>query len=365
MRIALLCPYSLSRPGGVQGQVTGLARTLRGRGHHVVVLAPSDAPDGPELEREDFVSMGRSLPVPANGSVAPVSFSPAGFLHASQALRRRAFDIVHVHEPFVPGAASVWLLAANVPKVSTFHRAGAGVGYRLSGPLLRVLAWRLDARCAVSPAAEATAREVVGGDYEVLGNGVDIDRFLEADPWPKSGQVVMFVGRHEPRKGLDVLLHAWETSQIPPEATLWVVGDGPETQALKRRHPARPGLEWLGRLEDDELARRMAASDVVCAPSKGGESFGVVLVEAMAARSAVVASDLPGYAFVAGTQAYLVPPGDPTALSAALVRALDDARKSSGLCSKTALDDGVRRASRWTMGELATRYLAVYDRLVS
>ena len=156
----------------------------------------------------------------------------------------------------------------------------------------------------------ATAAAALGGTYEIVGNGVEMDRFAHVDPWPTDGPTVLFVGRHERRKGLAVLLDAFAAvGRGRPSATLWVVGQGPETDGLRLRTQADPRIVWLGRVDDEELGARLRGAHVLCAPSLAGESFGMVLLEAMAARTAVVASDIPGYAFVARGQALLVPPG--------------------------------------------------------
>jgi phosphatidylinositol alpha-mannosyltransferase len=370
MRIAILCPYSLSRPGGVQGQVVGLASALRALGHEAVVLAPVDGSvDLPGFSRDDVVPLGRSLPVPANGSVAPVALSPLAAMRAVRAVRAGGFDVLHLHEPLAPGPGYGCLFACSEPKVGTFHRAGVGIAYRVLGPAARWAAGRLDVRCAVSPEAASTASAAIGGSYEVVGNGVEIERFSGADPWRTKGPTVIFVGRHERRKGLGVLLEAWDRlmgeNAAPAQRTLWVVGEGPETDDLRRRHRSSSGLEWLGRIGDDELAARLAGADLLCAPALGGESFGVVLVEAMAARTAVVASDLPGYAFVACGHALMVPPGDPVALAGALSRGLSDAAGGTGRCAPEMLDSALAHAQRWSMRALASRYVGIFEALVS
>jgi phosphatidylinositol alpha-mannosyltransferase len=374
VRVAMVCPYSLTRPGGVQGQATGLAAALDELGHDTVVIAPVDdglagatASGGVEV-----VPLGRSLPVPANGSVAPVSMSPAVLVRAVRAVRRGGFDVIHLHEPFAPGPGYGCLAASGLPKVATFHRSGTGFLYRAFGLPARALASRIDVRCAVSPAAEATAQAVLGGSYEVVGNGVDLERFENAAPWPTTAPTAIFIGRHERRKGLDVLLAAWDSmpgsgteNGTPAQRVLWVAGEGPETGRLRRSHPGREGLRWLGRISDEELASRLRGAHVLCAPSRGGESFGVVLLEAMAARTAVVASDIPGYAYVAGANAALVEPNKADKLSEALDRALSDAERGTGLSSADSLDLGIRNASRWSMTEVARRYAAIYERLLS
>jgi phosphatidylinositol alpha-mannosyltransferase len=252
------------------------------------------------------------------------------------------------------------------PKIGTFHRAGASTAYRVLGPLARWAADRLDVRCAVSPEAMATAADALGGTYELVGNGVELDRFDSAEPWPTVGPTVLFVGRHERRKGLGVLLDAFgRMRRQGVAATLWVVGHGPDTDALRARTPVDASVEWLGRVDDGELASRLRGAQVLCAPSLGGESFGMVLLEAMAARAAVVASDIPGYAFVAGHHAVLVAPGDADALAAALTRAVADAAGGTGTSAPAALDDAFAHASTWSMARLADRYVAIYDAAAS
>jgi len=383
LRVAIVCPYSLSRPGGVQGQVLGLAAALRSAGHEPIVLAPIDGPLAvPSSLERAFVSVGRSVPVPANGSVAPISLSPLGAIRALRTVRRGKFDVLHFHEPLAPGPGYACLLASSQPKVGTFHRAGAGLAYRALGPAGRLAARRLDVRCAVSPEAMSTASGALGGTYEVIGNGVEIERFSNAKPWRTNGPTVIFVGRHERRKGLEVLLDAWarlgeeqphahlehgSSSQGPQMAgqpVLWVAGDGPQTEELRRRHPSSPRIEWLGRIDDDQLASRLSGAHLLCAPSLGGESFGVVLVEAMAARTAVIASDLPGYAYVAGGHAALVRPNDPVALADALRQGISDAASASGSCGNGTLGAALLHSERWSMTALAHRYEEIYEALV-
>jgi phosphatidyl-myo-inositol alpha-mannosyltransferase len=362
VRIALVCPYSLSRPGGVQGQVLGLARALSAAGHDAMVLAPADGPFEARDLGSKVVVLGRSLPVPANGSVAPVSLGPVGAVRAVQAIGRAGIDVVHLHEPLAPGAGYACLVACRQPKVGTFHRAGASTAYRLLAPLARSAAGRLDVRCAVSPEALCTAERALGGEYQVVGNGVELDRFSSVAPWPTDGPTVLFVGRHERRKGLGVLLEAFgRVAEVQPDSTLWVVGQGPETDALRAGAPPGARIRWLGRVDDDELASRLRGAHVFCAPSLGGESFGVVLLEAMAARTAVVASAIPGYAYVADDHALLVTPGDAGALADALVQAVADAVSGAGGSAPAVLDRAFDHASTWSMARLAERYWGIYE----
>jgi len=365
LRVALVCPYSLSRPGGVQGQVIGLARSLEHRGHQVTVFAPLDDQEDTPID-VDLVAVGRSVALPSNGSVAPVSISPRGARRALAAVRLGRFDVVHIHEPFSPGLPYGLLMTRDVPPlVATFHRSGGSIFYALLRPLAWGFARHIAIRCAVSEAARHTAHLAVGGTYDVLFNGVEIDRYGEAEPWPSEGPTVLFLGRHEERKGLRVLLEAFARLEEGPAPggrvpMLWVAGDGPETDQLQRWYPGSPTLQWLGVLTEGEKLRRLAAADVLCAPSLGGESFGMVLLEAMAARTLVVASDIEGYRQAADGHAVLVAPGDAgalaEALSGVLVQLADPADPTVG-----AIRDAARlRAENWSMDRLAGRYEEIY-----
>ncbi|MGH9107940.1 MAG: glycosyltransferase family 4 protein [Acidimicrobiales bacterium] len=368
MRIAMVCPYSLSRPGGVQGQVRGLSRELEAAGHRVVVVAPDDrrppgwcrrpAPDGAGAPAPWRFVPGRSTPVRSNGSVAPVALSPAAAWRAHRAVATFGAEVLHLHEPLAP-AVGYWCLAEHrLPTVGTYHRSGGSRAYRLLGPLSRWAGTRLDVACAVSEAAAETAAAAVGGRFEILFNGVEVERFSGAEPVASPRPAILFLGRHEPRKGLAVLLEAF--GRLPAgEQVLWVGGDGPETAGLRRRFGSLPGVEWLGMLGDDEVPARLAGAAVLCAPSLGGESFGMVLLEAMAAGCAVVASDIPGYRAAAGGHGLLAPPGDPEGLAGAL-----------GAVLAGAADDEARRAARrhaesWSMRRLAASYVDLYRRAVS
>jgi phosphatidylinositol alpha-mannosyltransferase len=244
--------------------------------------------------------------------------------------------------------------------VGTFHAAGGSRAYELLNPPVRWLRQRLDASFAVSEDAAAMAGGALGGEFEVLFNGVEIDRCAQADPWPTDGPTVLFVGRHEPRKGLAVLLEALQ--QMPDDVRLWVVGDGPETVELEQRMAGDSRIDWLGRIDEQEKLSRMRGADVFCAPSLRGESFGVVLLEAMAAGTPVVACDIAGYARVARSdrEAVLVPPGDASALAAALEKVLGDPGLSDDLVA-----NGLARAEEFSMRRLADRYLEAYEGVVA
>ncbi|MGH9185798.1 MAG: glycosyltransferase family 4 protein, partial [Acidimicrobiales bacterium] len=250
------------------------------------------------------------------------------------------------------------MLFKNAPLIGTFHAAGGSAAYRWLRFGTRRMARRLDHRCAVSEDARQMAARALGGEYTLLFNGIEVDRFAKSTPWPTEGPTIFFVGRHEPRKGLAVLLEA--VHSLPSEVHLWVAGDGPETVELQARHDdAR--IEWLGRIDDDEKASRLQGADVFCAPSLRGESFGVVLLEGMAAGSPVVASNLPGYANVAreGADALLVPPGDAGALAEALRQVLTDPGLGAELVAS-----GEARAAEFSMDHLADAYIGLYHSML-
>jgi phosphatidylinositol alpha-mannosyltransferase len=351
VRVGLVCPYSLTIPGGVQGQVLGLARSLRVLGHEVRVLGPCDGPP-PDA---GVTPLGRSVPTAANGSVAPLAPDPSAQLRTIRALRDEGFDVVHLHEPIAPGPTMTALLFSSAPLVGTFHAAGESAAYRYLGWGLRRMAKRLAHRCAVSPDAAHLASHALGGTYELLFNGIEVDRFAVGESHPTDGPTIFFLGRHEPRKGLDVLLAALD--DLPPEVRLWVGGDGPQSAELRERHAHDDRIEWLGRISDAERAARMRGCTVYCSPSVRGESFGMVLLEAMAAGCALVASDLDGHRNVAtdGLNALLTPVGDAAALAKALRRVLDDDELRAELVA-----GGRRRAEELSMAHLAERYVEIY-----
>jgi phosphatidylinositol alpha-mannosyltransferase len=352
--------------------VIGLARVLGRRGHQTTVFAPLDREEDTPDE-VDLVSTGHSVSVPANGSVAPVTLSPLAVAQARRTLLSGEFDVVHIHEPFAPGLPTGLLIGGGrSPLVATFHRSGTDGLYTALRPLTRRLAARLRVCCAVSEAAGETARLALGVSCHVGFNGVDIDRFDEVKPWPADRPVVLFLGRHEERKGLGVLLEAFHRlgrtaagpgvgpSSSGPGPVLWIAGDGPDTEHLRRQFPPSEQLEWLGVLSEEERDRRLLAADVLCAPSLGGESFGMVLLEAMATDTVVVASDIDGYRHAAGGRAVLVEPGDSQALAEALEGVLEGTAGVVAGDRDRWLDLAASRARSWSMHHLAEWYEGHY-----
>lgn len=352
MRIGIMCPYSITIFGGVQGQVLALARALRSLGHSTRVLAPADGvPPDPGV-----TPLGVSVPTAANGSVAPIAPDVSAQLRTIRALRDEDFDVLHLHEPLAPGPTMTALLVNHAPMVGTFHAAGDSASYRYAAPALRWLLRRLRHRVAVSPDAVKLAQGYLGGEYEELYNGIEIERFATGPTVPTDGPTIFFCGRHEPRKGLAVLLEALQS--LDGDVRVWVGSDGPETERLAATYAGDHRIEWLGRIDDDEKEARLRSADVFCSPALMGESFGVVLLEAMAAGTAVVASDLDGYRNVAthGSDALLAPVGDAAALARALRTALDDDARRAEL-----VEAGRIRVQGFSMLGLAERYLEIYE----
>ncbi len=356
MRIGLICPYSLTVPGGVQGQVLGLAKMLRSLGHSVRVLGPCDGPP-PDT---GVTPLGMSIPTTANGSVAPIAPDVPCALRTIRALRDEQFDILHLHEPLAPGPTLTALFLAQGPMVGTFHAAGKSLAYDLLKGPVKWLRNRLDYAFAVSEDAATMAHTALGGEYEILFNGVEIDRYISANSWPKKNPTIFFVGRHEPRKGLNVLLDAM--SFLPPDTHLWVASDGPQTAELKAQSAGDHRVKWLGRISEEEKLARMKGADILCAPSLRGESFGVVLLEGMACGTPVVASDIPGYAKVAsqGKDAVLVPAGDSQALAGAIEKILRNSDQAEELVTR-----GMKRAEFFSMRRLAETYLESYEAILT
>ena len=347
----MVSPYSLSVPGGVQAQVLGLARQLRRNGIEVRVLGPCDGPPP-----ATFVTpLGNSLPTSANGSVAPLAPDPACALRTMRVLFEEQFDVIHLHEPFAPGPPMTSILLHPAPVVATFHAAGESASYKYLARGIRPTVPNLAYRVAVSKDAKALVEPTIGGEFEILFNGVELDEYRRAEPWPTDGPTIFFCGRHEERKGLDVLLAAM--ADLGPEVTLWVASNGPDTERLQAQTAGDARVHWLGRLTDEEKISRLRGADVFCAPSLRGESFGVVLIEAMAAGTCIVASSLDGYRNVAtdDVDSLLVPPGDAAVLAQALQRALTDRELAARLVAA-----GGSRADDFSMTTLAGHYERIY-----
>jgi phosphatidylinositol alpha-mannosyltransferase len=355
VRVCLVTPYDLSHEGGVNRHVRSLAGALTALGHQASVIGPASGgvPEG-------CTSLAGVIPVPANGSVARIGLlvSPSA---TREHLAARAYDVVHVHEPIVPGPSRHAVRLARVPVVATFHANAEheATAQRLLRRFASVGLARIAHGIAVSCEAKRFSRTVYRGRTAVIPNGVDLGRFTGRPgpcPDPERPLRVLFVGRFgETRKGFGTLLEAVAllgAQGRPVEVA--VVGDGPAERYASRA--MRLGVRFLGRLPDQELAERYRRSDLFCAPSLGGESFGMVLVEAMAAGCPVVASDIPGYAEAARGAALLVPPGDPVLLARGIWRAGRDAELRAGLVVR-----GRARAEALAWSRIAARVVHIYE----
>jgi len=352
----MVSPYSVSVPGGVQAQVMGLARELRRIGHEVRVLAPCDGPPP-----EPFVTpLGQSLPTSANGSVAPLAPDPSAALRTIRALNDEAFDIIHLHEPIVPGPTVTSLLLRLAPTVGTFHAAGDSSSYRVLNKTARWAANHLSARVAVSDAAKELASRYLDGDYQVLFNGIETSRYLKTGAQREAQPTIFFCGRFEPRKGLEVLLGAMK--YLPHNFSLWIAADGPGINEMHRLHESDKRISWLGRITETDKLDRLSRCTVFCAPSLRGESFGIVLLEAMAAAAPLVTTDIDGYRNVATHElnALLVAPGDEEQLANSITRIVNDSKLTQRLVT-----GGLKRAEDFSMQRLAEEYVLIYERLLA
>ncbi len=331
MKVGLVSPYVYPLPGGVTQHVRFLYENLRLRGHDVRIITSSHG-----LQRSsegDVLRLGKGFSMPANGSMGTVTVSPRFISQVRDVLAREQFDLLHFHEPFVPFLSLVVLRESTSVNIGTFHAYGGwSPAYEFGSRALRGYAARLHGRIAVSAAARHFIDRYFPGDYKVIPNGVDAERYGRAVPvarWQDGTPNILFVGRFEPRKGVLDLLKAYRhIRKDGVEARLLLVGGGPQEREARRYVATRRmgGVEFLGRVSDDEKLQLFRTADVYCSPATGRESFGIVLLEAMAAGAPIVASDIHGYKGVVrrGREALLVPPHEPKDLAAAIERLLRD-----------------------------------------
>jgi phosphatidylinositol alpha-mannosyltransferase len=331
MKIGLVTPYVYPLPGGVNEHVHYLYEGLRARGHDVRIISSSHG-----LQRAsegDVLRLGKGFSMPANGSVGTITLSPRYLSQVGDMLDRERFDLLHFHEPFVPFLSPIVLRRSKSVNIATFHAFGGwSPAYEFGRRVMGGYAARLHGRIAVSAAARHFIDRYFEGDYKVIPNGVDVARYQRAVPlarWQDGTFNLLFVGRHEPRKGLLELLKAYRIlRKTGCNCRLLVVGTGPQEREARRYVATRrmAGVEFLGRVSDQEKAQLFRTADVFISPATGGESFGIVLLEAMAAGAPIVASDIHGYKGVVrrGEQGLLVPPRKPKALAAATAALLAD-----------------------------------------
>src|SRR5215471_17536045 len=336
MKLALVSPYDFAYPGGVTEHVSHLAEQFLARGHQVHIVAPSSGDETEPIASVDAPvhRIGRVVSIPANGSVARITLSLRSYLQAKRLLAEEQFDLIHLHEPMMPALPLTVLRHSGTTNVGTFHAyRNTPLTYFYGKPILQPFFRKLHGHIAVSTAARNFVGEYFPSDYRIIPNGIDFPRFstraapLEelSDPRP----TVLFVGRLEKRKGLRYLLRAWPmVLERVPDARLVVVGRGRPLEGYKR-FAARQGwtpsdVFFAGYVSAEDLPRYYQACDIFCAPNTGQESFGIVLLEAMAAGAPIVASDIPGYRDVVtnGQEGLLVEPQKPAALADAVCRLL-------------------------------------------
>ncbi|MED5815321.1 glycosyltransferase family 4 protein [Mycolicibacterium sp. 050232] len=365
MRIGMVCPYSFDVPGGVQSHVLQLAEVMRAGGHHVSVLAPSS----PHVKLPDYVvSGGKAVPIPYNGSVARLRFGPATHRKVKKWIAEGDFDVLHLHEPNAPSLSMLALQAAEGPIVATFHTSTTkSLTLSVFQGILRPFHEKIVGRIAVSDLARRWQMEALGSDAVEIPNGVDVPSFANAprlDGYPRPGRSVLFLGRFdEPRKGMPVLLGALgKLARRFPDIEILIVGRGDEDALREEAGDLAGHLRFLGQVDDDGKAAAMRSADVYCAPNLGGESFGIVLVEAMAARTAVVASELDAFNRVLdqGQAGRLVPVGDADALADALLEVLED-----DALREQYIDRATERVARYDWSVVAGQIMRVYETVAS
>jgi phosphatidylinositol alpha-mannosyltransferase len=377
MRIALVSPYSWTYPGGVTRHIEALARQFTESGHHVRVLAPFDPPDrfSTALHRgaspqalqppEYLVPLGRTVGFKANGAVSNLSITPYGYTKMQHELRAGGFDVVHIHEPIAPTLSWLATDRNRLPLVGTFHTYNENP---LSNGIANVMGARrvfnrLHVRIAVSEAAAWTARRYFGGHYQVIPNGVHVDpeRALQLAARPASDRLrIVFVGQAVERKGLPLLLRAFEAlrEHLPTELT--VIGPSPEE--LEPMLLDSTGVRMLGKVDDERKREELEQADVLCAPSLGGESFGMVLTEAFAAGTPVVASNIPGYRDVVrdGVDGVLVAPGDAQALAESLRDLWEEPNRRAAMAREAAAS-----VHRFAWPQVAAQVMETYEEAIA
>ncbi len=372
MKIGVIVPFSWSYWGGVVEHAENQARALRERGHDVQIVMGHDPPG--QLTRllhprsgrhgdlpEGVIPVGRSVVVPANGSLPNIVLSPRSIGRVRRVLEEERFDAIHLHEPMTPAICVASLAFARCGIAATWHAAGTLGWMRGARRTWGFLAERIDARIAVSRLAAESAARWLGADYEVIPNGVVVPA-----PTAVAGRQhhVVFIGRHDARKGLPVLLRAWPEIRRATGARLRLIGTDPLQYRLlhSRLRVDEDGIDVLGVVPSAERDQELASAELFVSPALGGESFGMVLVEAFAQSTPVVASDIPGFAEVAIPEAaLLVPPGDAQALARGVIEVLSDEerRQEMGLAGRRLVEQ------RYAWQDVARRLEAVYERIAS
>ncbi|MFH1652052.1 MAG: glycosyltransferase family 4 protein [Chloroflexota bacterium] len=373
MKIALVSPYDFAYPGGVINHISCLEQQLTMRGHEVKIIAP--ASKAVHTLGDHFIRIGTPRPVPASGSIARITLSPWLSSKIKSVLEEEKFDICHLHEPLMPMLCTTVLRHCNMPTVGTFHASGGKPWYSFGTPLGKHLLkkWmnKLDARIAVSVPAREYVRGHFPGDYLIIPNGIDTQHFhpdvTSIEEFCDGKKNIVFVGRMEKRKGLDYLLEAFQqVKRAVPDSRLIAVGPGVRLRHKYEKRVARNGLKndirFIGYASYSDLPRYYQTADIVCSPATGWESFGIVLLEAMAVGKPIVASNIEGYASVMkdGVQGLLVPPRDSDKLAEAII----------SLLTNPALCDDIRRRCRihalqYDWENVACMVESVYEQVLS
>jgi phosphatidylinositol alpha-mannosyltransferase len=357
VRVGIVCPYSWDIPGGVQAHVRDLAEALLALGHRVSVLAPGDEDS---VLPPYVVAAGRAVPIRYNGSVARVQLGPVSAARVRRWLRDGHFDVLHIHEPIAPSLSFLALVLARGPIVVTFHTSTQrSRGLSAASGVVQPFLERVQGRIAVSAAARQVQVEHLGGDAVEIPNGVDFGAYAHGPLLPgyPRRETVGFVGRFtEPRKGMTVLLEALRVlAPARQDLRVLVVGRGDVDELLREAGPVADRLDVLGAVDDATKAAALRSIDVFCAPNVGGESFGMVLTEAMAAGAPVLASDLGAFRAVVAGAGVTFPTGDAAALAGQLAALLDDPGRRAAMAAA-----GRQRAAEFDWPVVAEAVLRVY-----
>jgi len=371
MKIALVSPYDFAYPGGVLNHITNLERQLVRMGHDVKIIAPASKAV-PALG-EHFIPIGSPRPVPVSGSVARITLSPWLSSRIKRVLEREKFEIVHLHEPLMPMLCTTVLRLSSVPNIGTFHASGGKPWYDFGTPIGKLILkkWfhKLDYKIAVSRPAMEYVNKFFPDEYTIIPNGVDTSHF-RPDVAPLGEYLdgklnIVFIGRLEKRKGLDYLLKAYQqVKRTVPESRLIIVGPGERLRKKYQKRVARDGIEdvvFIGYANYGDLPRYYKTADIICCPATGWESFGIVLIEAMAVGTVVVASNISGYASVLthGAEGLLVPPKNTPALTEALLSLADDKPRRQQMGQK-----GIFTAQQYSWENVAKRVLDCYQKVL-
>jgi phosphatidylinositol alpha-mannosyltransferase len=372
MRIALVSPYDFPYPGGVTQHIYYLDKHFRELGHHVKIIAPCAGADPEKLPDNVVVTTTRVISIPFSGSKARIPYSPMVNWRVRKALHEEDFDIVHAHEPMTLPVPVMALTHSRSVNVGTFHAyRDRHLIYEYGRRIFQPFFDKLDGKIAVSEAAKDTVARYFGGEYVIIPNGIDAERFgsdqvRPLDKYADGRPIILFVGRLEPRKGFRYLLRAFpHVKEQFPQARLVVVGAYDKEEmadhVLYAREQHLTGVKFVGRVSDEELPRYYRSCTVFCAPSTGFESFGIVLLEAMATGKPTVATNIPGYRDLLedGQEGFLAEPKDERSLADALIRILSDPQLQRSMG-----DRGRVKAQQYSWRQVALRVLEVYEELL-